>query len=232
MFQRCSRDVPEMFQRCSRDVPEMFQRCSGDAAEMVQRCSRDVPEMFQKYSCCCVNFKCTPKSLYVLYYKLIQQVKNIGLHNNLHKTKKLGLNKAYASDTATHIDGDTLYIAGTRNMRDLYGDFGKLHFGLTEYAQMYKDAENVSKHNPQVTKLVGHSLSTSVSEKLRQEHPEKQLELKVLYASPLIEFGSKAHEHRFRHKFNPISMFDCGAQVAGGSVNTSTVHNYSGYDQL
>ena len=109
------------------------------------------------------------------YNKKIQQVENIGLQKNFHKINQSGLNKAYASNTATHIDGDTMYIAGTRNMRDWYDDFTKLPFGLTKYAHRYKQADEVLKQNPQVKKMVGHSLSTSVSDELRKQHPEKQL---------------------------------------------------------
>ena len=140
------------------------------------------------------------------------------------------MNKAYAFDTATYIENDTMYIAGTRNMRDWYDDITKLPFGLTKYANRYKQADDVLKQNPQVTKLVGHSLSTSVSDELRKQHPEKQLELKALYASPFIDFGSKTHENRFRHRGDLISIFDKGAQVVGGSFNPLTAHDYSNYD--
>ena len=164
------------------------------------------------------------------YNKKIPLVRNIGLQNNFHKINQLGLNKAYASNTATHIEGDTMYIAGTRNMRDWYDDFTKLPFGLTKYAHRYKQADEVLKQNPQITKLVGHSLSTSVSDELRKQHPEKQLELKALYASPFIDFGSKTHENRWRHRGDLISMFDKGAQVVGGSFNPLTAHKFDNYD--
>ena len=124
------------------------------------------------------------------YNKQIPLIKNMGLQTIFHKINQSGLNKAYASDTATHVDGDTMHIAGTCNMRDWYDDFTKLPFGLTKYAHKYKQADEVLKQNPQITKLVGHSLSTSVSDELRKQHTEKQLELKALYASPFIDFGN------------------------------------------
>ena len=164
------------------------------------------------------------------YNKQIPQVKNIGLQKNFHYKNKLGLDKAYESNKSTYIEGDTLYIAGTKGLKDWYDNFTKLPFGLTKHADRYKQADEVLKQNPQVTKLVGHSLSTSVSDELRKQHPEKQLELKALYASPFIDFGNKTYENRFRHRGDLISIFDKGAQVVGGSFNPVTAHDYSGYD--
>ena len=164
------------------------------------------------------------------YNNNLPQIKNIGLQNNFHHTDKLGLSKAYASDSATHIDGDTMYIAGTRNIRDWYDDFTKLPFGLTKHAHRYKQAEDVLKQNPQVKQLVGHSLSSAVSDELRKQHPDKQLELKALYASPFVDFGSKTHENRFRHKFDPISMLDRGAKTIDiGLVDPLKAHSYDNY---
>ena len=159
-------------------------------------------------------------------YNKITQGKNIGFH----KINEIGLNKAYSAHNATHIDGDTMYIAGTRNFRDVYDDITKLPFGLTKHADRYRQAEEVLKDNPNVKKIVGHSLSTSVADELRKQHPDRQLELKALYASPFIDFGNKKHENRFRHKGDLISMFDSGAQVVGGSFNPLKAHEYAGYE--
>ena len=159
-------------------------------------------------------------------YNKITQGKNIGFH----KINEIGLNKAYKSNTSTHIDGDTLYVAGTKNLKDWYDDITKLPFGLTKHADRYKDAENALKENPNVKKIVGHSLGSSVSDELRKQHPDKELKLKALYGSPFIDFGNKTHENRFRHKFDPISMFDKGAQVVGGSFNPIKSHGYDDYE--
>ena len=164
------------------------------------------------------------------YNKQIPQVKNIGLQNNFHYKNKLGLDKAYESNKSTYIDGDTLYIAGTKGLKDWYDNFTKLPFGLTRHADRYKDAEQALRENPQVKNLVAHSLGSSVSDELRKQHPEKNLELKALYASPFIDFGSKTHENRWRHRGDLISMFDQGAQVVGGSFNPLSAHGFDNYD--
>ena len=63
------------------------------------------------------------------YNNKISQVKNIGLQNNFHYKNKLGLDKAYQSNKSTYIDGDVMYIAGTKNLKDWYDNFTKVPFG-------------------------------------------------------------------------------------------------------
>ena len=79
------------------------------------------------------------------YNNKIPLVKNVGFGNNFHNINKLGLGKAYASDNSTHIDGDTLFIAGTKTTRDVLSDWIKIPLGLTRYSKRYKEAEDVLK---------------------------------------------------------------------------------------
>ena len=164
------------------------------------------------------------------YNNKISHVKNIGLQNNFHYKNKLGLDKAYESSKSTYIDGDIMYIAGTEKLKDWYDNFTKLPFGLTRNSDRYRDAENALRENPQVKKLVTHSLGSSVGVELAKLHPENNLELKALYASPFIDFGSKTQENRFRHKYDPISMFDQGAKTVDiGLVDPLNAHKYQDY---
>ena len=59
--------------------------------------------------------------------KIIPLVKNVGFSSNFHNTNKLGLGKAYASDSSTHTDGENMYIAGTKTTRDIFSDWRKIH---------------------------------------------------------------------------------------------------------
>ena len=147
------------------------------------------------------------------YNRQIPQVKNIGLQHNFHYKNKLGLDKAYSARNATHIDGDTMYIAGTRNFRDVYDDITELPFGLTKHADRYRQAEEVLKEKPNVNKLVGHSLSSAVSDELRKAHPDRNLEIKAMYGSPFVQLSGDKHENRFRHSGDVISMFDRGSKT-------------------
>ena len=164
------------------------------------------------------------------YSNNIPQVKNIGLQNNLHHTNKIGLAKVYQSNKSTHIDVDTMYIAGTKTAKDWYDNFTELPSNLTKTADRYKDAENALRATPQVKNLVAHSLGSSVAVELTKQPAYKQLELKALYASPFIDSGSKTHENRYRHSWDAISMLDRGAKsVDIGLVNPLKSHSYDNY---
>ena len=53
------------------------------------------------------------------YKTQIPHVKNIGLQNNFHCNNKLGLDKAYASKSGTHVENDVMYIGYKRYARFL-----------------------------------------------------------------------------------------------------------------
>ena len=164
------------------------------------------------------------------YNTKIPLVKNVGFSNNFHNTNKLGLGKAYASDSSTHIDGDTLFIAGTKSYQDVFSDWIKIPLGLTKYTKRYKEAEDVLKENPQVKNLIGHSLSSAVSDELRKAHPDRNLEIKAMYGSPFVQLSGQKHENRWRHRFDPISILDRGSKTVDlGLVDPLTAHGYMGY---
>ena len=65
--------------------------------------------------------------------------------------------------TYTYITGDTLFIGGTRNSQDVYDDVRHVPWwGDMKQTQRYKDAELHLKNNPQIKRLVTHSLGSSV----------------------------------------------------------------------
>ena len=160
--------------------------------------------------------------------KIIPLVKNVGFSNNFHNTNKLGLSKAYASDNSTHIDGDTLFIAGTKTMRDVFSDWIKIPLGLTRYSKRYKEAEDVLKANPQVKNLIGHSLGSAVSDELSKRNENKQLKT-TLYGSPFVDFTGKQSDNRYRHRGDLVSVLDRGSKVVGGDINLLKAHGYDGY---
>ena len=165
------------------------------------------------------------------YNNNIHQVNNIGLQNNFHPANKIGLAKAYQSNISTHIDGDTMYIAGTKNAKDWYDNFTKLPFGSTTNADRYLDAENTLRANPQINNIVAHSLGSSVAVELTKQPASKELELKALYASPFVDSGTKTHENRYRHKYDVISELDHGAKTVDiGLVSPLKSHGYPNYD--
>ena len=77
----------------------------------------------------------------------IPSTKNVGFHNSFHTIKEIGLQKAYKSDNKVHVDGDTMFIAGTMNKQDWIDDFTKIPFyGDVRQSQRYTDViETVKK---------------------------------------------------------------------------------------
>ena len=163
------------------------------------------------------------------YNNKIPLVKGVGFSSNYRNINKLGLGKAYASDNSTHIDGDTLFIAGTKTARDVFSDWIKIPLGLTRYSQRYKEAEKVLAANPQVKNLIGHSLGSAVSDELSKRNGDKQLKT-TLYGSPFVDFTGKQSENRYRHRFDPISIMDRGSKTVDlGLVSPLKAHGYDGY---
>ena len=163
------------------------------------------------------------------YNNKIPLVKGVGFSSNYHNINKLGLGKAYASNESTHVDGDTLYIAGTKTARDVFSDWIKIPLGLTKYTKRYKEAEDVLKANPQVKNLIGHSLGSAVSDELSKRNEDKQLKT-TLYGSPFVDFTGKQSDNRYRHKFDPVSILDRGSKTVDlGLVDPLTAHGYDAY---
>lgn len=156
-------------------------------------------------------------------------IKNIGFHTN-HERNQIGLDNAYEAPSKLFIDNNRLYIAGTdiKNPQDIWDDISKVPFGLTRYSQRYKDADKLLSKHPEINEISGHSLGSAVTQELVNRHPERHFDT-TLYAAPFVQIGGKKHENRFRHAFDPFSMFDWGAQTVGGSINPLKAHDYSNY---
>ena len=97
-------------------------------------------------------------------------MKNIGFANTFHHRNQIGLDSAYKSDNKISIKDDTMFLAGTSNLQDVWDDL-KIPFHLTRYTERYQDADNLLKSNPQAKEMVGHSLAGSVSSELQKQHP-------------------------------------------------------------
>ena len=65
------------------------------------------------------------------------------------------------------------------DFQDLYDDL-KFPINLTRYSQRYTEADKALKANPQITKLIGHSLGGSISLEL-----EKIILIKLLKLEPM-----------------------------------------------
>ena len=124
------------------------------------------------------------------------------------------------------IKDDTMFLAGTSNLQDVWDDF-KIPFRLTRFTNRYQDADNLLKSNPQVKKLVGHSLSVAVSMELQKQHPNRDYDI-TTYGAPLLQLGGQKYR-RFRKSGDLISGLDDGAITYKGSINPKEAHSYTGY---
>ena len=151
-------------------------------------------------------------------------MKHIGFN---HKINEIGLKKAYNTHKGIHIDNDTMFIAGTRNFRDVYDDVTKIPvWGDLKNSKRYRDVEEEIKANPNVKKLIGHSLAGSVALEFEKNNQGYETTT-TTYGAPV--FGGFEGGDRFRHRNDPISAFDFGAKSVGFSFNPLTAHSYQNY---
>ena len=124
-----------------------------------------------------------------------------------------GLDRAYGLDSGAFVneaDPGTLYVAGTKSMRDVWDDL-KISFGMTSRsrADRYQQADRVLDASPQIRRVVGHSLGGAVGLELAKRHPERQLETET-YGAPVVSLSGSSRK-RHRNWKDPVSMLDFGA---------------------
>ena len=158
--------------------------------------------------------------------QLIPYTKLIGFNNNnnFHKLNENGLNKAYNNLNKIHVQGDTMYIAGTSNLKDVYDDITKIpFFGTITDSTRYNQAKTALDLNPNITKIVGHSLGGSVALEFQKNNPKYNT---TTYGAPVLQIGSK-QGNRYRFPFDPVSYLDNGA-ITVDKININP-HSYSNY---
>ena len=150
--------------------------------------------------------------------------------NEMHKDDAYFLDLAYKNKlNYYYIHNDTMYVAGTDNLQDVYDDITKVpKWGYITDSARYNMVKPVLDKHPQIKKLVGHSLSGIVALRLQKEMPERDFEV-TTYGAPVFGYWSGKNT-RYKHQFDPISMFDMGAKITPiASVNPLTLHSYKGY---
>ena len=138
-------------------------------------------------------------------------------------TDKEGLDRATAAADKLYVNGDTMYVAGTSNLQDVWDDF-KIPFGKTAEAQRYKDADALLGKNSQVSNLVGHSLGGAAVLELQKNHTEREFKTNT-YGAPVVSWTTpdRVNNNRYRNFGDPISIFDRGAQ---SSVKGQVLKDY------
>ncbi len=142
-------------------------------------------------------------------------------------TDKDGLERAYQQGD-TYAYGDTLYIAGSHTARDLFDDVTKITaWGDLRNAERYQAADKALKANPNIKRVVGHSLGGSVALELQKNH--SGLESRTYGAPVFNPTGGDAKAERYRNWFDPVSVFDRSAErsfKANPFDSFSMTHDY------
>ena len=106
--------------------------------------------------------------------------------------------------------GDTLYVAGTKSLRDVWEDL-KIPFGATSWSQRYTDADRTLDASPQIRRVVGHSLGGAVALELQANHADRHLN-STTYGAPVFSVTDSGE--RFRRWLDPVAALDFGAQTS------------------
>ena len=163
---------------------------------------------------------------------LYKEVRNIQNKNKIEDRR--GLWNAYDSPAGLYKTGDTLYIAGTGGKdgsltRDIMDDLLLVPTRNVKHSEKYQDVMKYLKENPDVKRLVSHSLASAVVNKINQEMPDKYTS--TTYATPTIKRRRKGKQDPkrldYRNPSDVVSMLDGYAETSNlKELNPLMSHSY------
>ena len=168
---------------------------------------------------------------------LYAEERNIGNKEKLEDRQ--GLKNAYDSPSGLYKTGKTLYISGTTGKdgsitRDILDDLIHLPSRSAENTEKYKDAIKMLEKSPEITRLVGHSLGSAVTNTLNQNFPNKYET--TTYATPAVKPKRNKGEkqdprHRdWRNPNDPVSILDGYAITSDfNDTNPLVAHGFSNF---
>ena len=167
--------------------------------------------------------------------KLYSEVKHLGNKEILEDRQ--GLKNAYDSPSGFYTTGKTLYISGTTGKdgsitRDILDDLIHLPSRSAENTEKYKDAIKMLEQSPEITRLVGHSLGSAVTNTLNQNFPNR-FET-TTYATPAVKpkrKGKQDPRHRdYRNPLDPVSILDGYAITSDfNDTNPLVAHGFANF---
>ena len=167
---------------------------------------------------------------------LYKEERNIQNKNKIEDRQ--GLTNAYRSPSGIYRTGNTLYISGTGGKdgdfeKDWIDNFTKLPFRNAHNTQKYKDVMEALKKNPDVSRLVSHSLGSAVVNKINEEQPNRFAT--TTFATPTIKPKRKGKQNPRRLDFrNPndiVSILDGYAETSSFSDwNPIIAHTYKNFE--
>ena len=163
---------------------------------------------------------------------LYKEVRNIQNKNKIEDRR--GLWNAYDSPAGLYKTGDTLYIAGTGGKdgsltRDIMDDLLLVPTRNIKHSEKYQDVMKYLKDNPDVKRLVSHSLASAVVNHINKEMPDRYTS--TTYATPTIKRKRKGKQNPkrldYRNPSDVVSMLDGYAETSNlKELNPLMAHSY------
>jgi hypothetical protein len=125
-----------------------------------------------------------------------------------------GMKKAYESKEGYFKDGNKLYVAGTRDLQDVF-DWVKIPLGIFRKSKIYKNIEPIFAEDKAIDYVVGHSAGGSATLELEQNFPNRKITA-VTYNAPVFDPMNVTHlgveaPLRFTVQGDPVGFFDNNA---------------------
>eukprot|EP00438_Fugacium_kawagutii_P018451 Skav204780 [mRNA] locus=scaffold763:145045:148438:- [translate_table: standard] len=167
---------------------------------------------------------------------LYKEEKNVANKEKIEDRR--GLWNAYSSPTGLYKSGRTLYISGTGGkngslVRDVVDDIFLLPTRNAHYTEKYRDTMAKLHESPEIDRLVGHSLSSAVINKINEQHPNKYVS--TTYATPTIKWKRKGKQNPkrldLRNPADVISILDGYAETSDlKEMNPLMAHSYINFE--
>ena len=152
-------------------------------------------------------------------YAPIRYNRNIGLGQK-HHTNSYYSNRAYHNSNGTFIKDDTVYLAGSRNMKDV-AQWPLIPLGLTHKSDIYKRADQIFKDNPYVKTIVAHSYGGSAALELQKKYQDRRYKT----TTDSVPVLSIQKGERCSKPCDPVSLFDLGKSTISKG-NNFNLHGY------
>lgn len=167
---------------------------------------------------------------------LYKEEKNVANKEKIEDRR--GLWNAYSSPSGLYKTGRTLYISGTGGKdgslrQDIIDDLLLLPTRNAHHTEKYRDAMDKLKESPEIDRLVGHSLSSAVINKINEKNPNKYVS--TTYATPTIKWKRKGKQNPkrldFRNSNDVISILDGYAETSDlKETNPIMAHSYINFE--
>jgi hypothetical protein len=166
--------------------------------------------------------------------KIISKANDDNHHHYKTIADNEGLYKAYNAPDAIYVEGNRMYVAGTRSIGEAVRDWWKIPTGKTVDIERYGQLTEALRKNPQVDTLISHSLGANAVAELQKQTNNKYMAR--YYGAPFFNVmpwdAPDPRNQTFRHPGDPISAFDHKAvDIRPGSFDFWLwPHGYGGYD--